>query len=100
MTWGDEAEVRERFAAAGIAPADIAFERATWEFRHDGPPAALLAIFRDFYGPTMNAFDAAATSGRAAALEQELTALFDAQNRADSGTRIPATFLKVTVNRR
>src|SRR3954451_3704574 len=37
MSWGDEAEVRARFGAAGIGPADIACERAAWLFRQDGP---------------------------------------------------------------
>ena len=66
MTWGDEDKVRERFEAAGIAPANIGFERATWYFRGDGPPTDLLDIFRRFYGPTMNAFEAAAKDGREA----------------------------------
>jgi SAM-dependent methyltransferase len=99
MTWGDEAQVRERFVAAGIAPDRIEFERDTWMFRNDGPPSALLAIFRSFYGPTMNAFEAAARNDRDEALELELGALFDAQNRGGDRTEIPATFLKVTVSK-
>ena len=97
MLWGDEAAVRERFAAAGIAAEDIGFEQATWWFRHPGPAADLLQIFRSFYGPTMNAFEAAAKAGREGALEAELTDLFDAQNQGTDRTEIPATFLKVTV---
>jgi len=101
VAWGMEAVVRERFAAAGVAPDDMAFERATWLFRHSGPPAEFLALFRDYYGPTMNAFDAAAKAGREDALQAELQALFEAQNRAGPGlTEIPATYLKVTVSRR
>ena len=97
MTWGDEGEVRKRFVAAGIRPQDIAFERATWVFRHDGPPSELLEIFRDFYGPTMTAFEAAAKDGRSGDLERELRALFEAQNRGGDRTEIPATFLKVKI---
>ena len=97
MTWGDEQQVRERFEAAGISPDRIRFERATLVFRHDGSPAELLAIFRDYYGPTMNAFEAAAKDGKAEQLERELTDLFESQNRGDERTEIPATFLKVTV---
>ena len=97
MLWGDEATVTERFLAAGIAADDIAFERATWWFRHPGPASELLAIFRRFYGPTMNAFDAAAKAGREAELEAELSQLFDAQNVGLDRTEIPATFLKVSV---
>jgi SAM-dependent methyltransferase len=100
MTWGDEQVVRDRFAAAGIAPDDISFERATWTFRLDGPPSELMTIFRNYYGPTMNAFEAAAKDGREDALAAELGALFEKQNRALDHTAIPATFLKVTVNKR
>ena len=99
MTWGDEAQVRERFEAAGIPTANVTFERATWFFRLDGPPSELLAIFRDYYGPTMNAFEAAARDGREDQLAEELTALFNQQNRGDGRTEVPATFLKVTVRK-
>ena len=99
MTWGDEGKVRERFEAAGIKSENISFERATWLFRGDGPPAELLAIFRNFYGPTMNAFEAAAKDGREDQLATELTELFNAQNKGGDRTEIPATFLKVTVRK-
>lgn len=97
MLWGDDAEVRSRFEAAGIDPRDIASSRETWHFRHPGPPAELLSIFRHFYGPTMNAFEAAARSKRLGQLHSELLALFNARNEAAFGTSIPATFLKVTI---
>ena len=51
VTWGVEDNVRERFGAAGIAPDDIACERATWVFRHAGPPAEFLDIFRHLLRP-------------------------------------------------
>lgn len=99
IKWGLEQEVRERFTAAGIAPDQVSFARATWTFVHPGPPRELLAIFRDFYGPTMNAYAAATADGRADALQAELTELFDAQNAAtDRSTSIPATYLRVSVN--
>lgn len=100
VTWGVEEHVRERFGAAGVRPQDISCERATWMFRHPGPPSEFLAAFRDYYGPTMNAFEAAARDGRAAQLEAELTELFEAQNQGGpDSTLIPATFLQVTVTR-
>jgi len=99
MTWGDELLVRDRFEAAGIAPDNICFDRATWHFRQPGQPSGLLTIFRNFYGPTMNAFDAAEKTGRANELGRELAALFETQNRGGTDTDIPATFLKVTVTR-
>jgi SAM-dependent methyltransferase len=99
MLWGDEEQVRARFAVAGIRPENVSFEQATWYFRGDGSPTELFEIFRDFYGPTMNAFEAAARDGRSADLERELKALFVAQNRGGNRTEIPATFLKVTVKK-
>ena len=99
MLWGDEEQVRARFAVSGILPENISFERATWFFRHEGPPAEVFEIFRDFYGPTMNAFEAASKDGRSVDLEKELKALFIAQNQGGESTEIPATFLKVTVNK-
>ena len=99
MTWGDEAQVRERFETAGIASEKIGFERTTWFFRQSGTPTNLLETFRDYYGPTMNAFAAAEKAGRADELEKELTDLFIAQNRGGERTEIPATYLKVTVNK-
>ena len=99
MNWGDEDLVRERFGAAGIRPDQIEFERASWVFRHDGAPSGLLSIFRSFYGPTMNAFEAAGRNNRAEELEAELAVLFALQNRGGERTEIPATYLKVTVNK-
>ena len=99
MTWGDQGKVRERFEAAGIKPANIGFEQRSWHFRGDGPPADLFETFRRFYGPTMNAFEAASKDFRERELAQELTNLFVAQNKGGERTEIPATFLKVTVTK-
>jgi hypothetical protein len=101
MTWGVEADVTERFTAAGVPAENISFLRDTYRFDFPGPPADFVAEFRAFYGPTMNAFEAAESNGRTAELEEELVALFDAQNESpDAGTTsIPATFLRVTVAR-
>jgi SAM-dependent methyltransferase len=98
MTWGDENEVRKRFGAAGIAPENVRFERASWFFRLDGKPSQLLSLFRKYYGPAMNAFEAAAKDNRQDDLSDELKVLFALQNRGGEKTLIPATFLKVTVN--
>lgn len=100
VTWGLEANVQDRFGAAGIAPENISCEPATWVFRHEGPPAEFLDIFRLYYGPMMNAYAAAAADGREAALHAELTALFEAQNQAGPDrTEIPATYLQVIVTK-
>jgi SAM-dependent methyltransferase len=99
MCWGDEESVRERFSAAGIAPDKIRFERLSWVFSQDGPPSELFAVFRQYYGPMMNAFEAAAAAGREEQLAEELQSLFIAQNRGGGRTEIPATYLKVTVQK-
>jgi SAM-dependent methyltransferase len=99
MTWGVEDDVIERFTAAGVPEERISFERDTYTFNYPGAPSELVAEFRSYYGPTMNAFDAAAADGREAELQAELEALFNEQNTSDDGTSIPATFLRVTVKR-
>lgn len=100
VTWGQEEAVRERFGAAGVAQDRISCERATYTFRYAGSPREFLAIFRDYYGPTMNAFAAAEASGRRAELQTELEQLFERENRGGADrTEIPATYLKVTVRK-
>jgi SAM-dependent methyltransferase len=100
MTWGVEDEVTERFEAAGIPKDGISFERDTYTFNHPGPPSELVAAFRTYYGPTMNAFEAAAADGREADLQAELDELFSEQNASDDhATSIPATYLRVTVQK-
>src|SRR5206468_12155358 len=80
MTWGVESDVTERFTAAGVQPENITFLRDTYRFNFPSPPAELVSEFRNYYGPTMNAFEAAEANGRTAELEEELVALFNAQN--------------------
>jgi ubiquinone/menaquinone biosynthesis C-methylase UbiE len=100
MTWGVEAHVIDRFTAAGIPRERIAFARDTYSFEVPGTPAEFAGVFRTYYGPTMNAFEAAEKNGRAAELLRELEALFESQNRSPGkgATSIPATFLRVTVS--
>jgi SAM-dependent methyltransferase len=99
VTWGIEDNVVERFGAAGVREAAISCERDTFVFNAPMPPTEFLSQFRDYYGPTMNAFEAAEGSGRADDLFRELDALFNEQNQSPNkdATSIPATFLRVTV---
>ena len=99
MTWGVESHVVERFTAAGVPKDAITCAKDTFTFDFDGPPAAFVAEFRDYYGPTMNAFEAATKNGRADALQAELEALFKSHNKSgrDDRTTVDATFLRVTV---
>ena len=99
MTWGVETNVIERFAGAGVPKEKVSFVRDTYTFNFPGTPSAFVDTFRKYYGPTMNAFDAAEKNGRAGDLQKELEALFTSQNKSPSKdvTSIPATFLRVTV---
>src|ERR1700745_2992860 len=76
VTWGVEDEVAERFGAAGIPPERISCARGTSGFSNSDSPADFVADFRDYYGPTMNAFAAAAKDGREGELQSELETLF------------------------
>jgi SAM-dependent methyltransferase len=99
MTWGIENNVIERFAGAGVPKEKISFARDTYTFNFPGKPSELVDAFRKYYGPTMNAFEAAEKNGRAADLQKELETLFTSQNKSSNkdATSIPATFLRVTV---
>src|SRR5437667_1547877 len=99
MTWGVESNVIERFVGAGVPAEKISFERDTYTFNFPGAPSELVGLFKAYYGPTMNDFEAAAANGREDELQAELEALFNAQNTSPSedATSIPATFLRVTV---
>jgi SAM-dependent methyltransferase len=97
MTWGIEDNVIERFAAAGVPADKISFARDTFTFSFPGTPSEFVDEFRKYYGPTMNAFEAAEKNGRGADLQKELEELFNRQNQSKDATSIPATFLRVTV---
>src|SRR4051812_49025179 len=84
MTWGLEHHVNERFGAAGVHHEQIKFERGIYTFRFPGTPSELLDEFRNYYGPTMNAYEAAATAGRDAELHAELDDLFNNKNTSSS----------------
>ncbi|MFL6520092.1 MAG: class I SAM-dependent methyltransferase [Chthoniobacterales bacterium] len=100
MTWGIEKDVVERFTAAGVSADKISFVRDAFLFNYPGAPSAYVGEFRNYYGPTMNAFAAAEKNGRAADLQKELEELFESKNESADKTRtsIPATFLRVTVS--
>ena len=101
MLWGVESHVIERFGAAGIPPENISFVKDTFTFNAPFSPADFVQRFRQFYGPTMNAFEAAEKNGKADELQSELEELFNKQNKSNepNTTSIDATFLRVTVMR-
>ena len=99
MTWGVDTHIIERFGQAGVPREKISMLKDTFHFvSPDKSPGDVVELFRRFYGPTMNAFDAAQNSGKVEDLHNQLLELTKAQNkRTDGGTSIPATFLRVTV---
>ena len=99
MTWGVESNVTERFVAAGIDASKVSFERDTFTFRSSDSPEEAVAKFRDYYGPTMSAFEAAGKSDRVSDLQEQLETLMKAHNVSTipGQTETRATFLKVTV---
>lgn len=98
MLWGIEENVIERFESAGIAKENISCEKDSFTFITAASPKEYVELFRNYYGPTMNAFEAAEQNGKADNLQQELLDLVNNHNQKDSdGTKIAATFLKVTV---
>ncbi|MGV3585608.1 MAG: class I SAM-dependent methyltransferase [Adhaeribacter sp.] len=101
MLWGVEEQVIERFGQAGIAKENISFVKDTFTFNATYSPAEFVSRFKNYYGPTMNAFEAAEKNGKASQLQQELEELFNNQNKSsqENTTSIPATYLRVTVKR-
>lgn len=101
MLWGVEANVIERFTNAGIPEENISFVKDTFTFNAPYSPEEFVSTFKNYYGPTMNAFDAAEKNGKASDLQRELEELFKSQNQNNGNgtTSIPATFLRVTVTK-
>lgn len=99
MLWGVEAHVIERFGKAGIAKEAISFSKETFTFNVSYPPSVFVSNFKNYYGPTISAFEVAEKNGKAMELQHELEVLFDSQNKStsDSTTSIPASFLRVIV---
>ncbi len=100
MTWGVERHILERFGQAGVPTEKISMRKDTYFFGSPTVgPAAFIDLFRQFYGPTMNAFEAADENGKTEELRGQLVALAEAHNEGgDGGTSIPATFMRVTVS--
>jgi SAM-dependent methyltransferase len=99
MLWGVNDHVIERFTNAGIDKENISFTKETFMFSAPYSPVEFVHTFKTYYGPTMNAFEAAEKNGKAMDLQSELEALFISQNKSNDkdSTLIPATFLKVNV---
>ncbi|HVO81586.1 MAG TPA: class I SAM-dependent methyltransferase [Terriglobales bacterium] len=98
MTWGVEGHITERFSRAGVPKENVSMMTDTYYFAHsEKSPTEFIELFEKFYGPTMNAVDAARNSGREEELHKQLVELANVQNKSKAGTFIPATFMRVTV---
>jgi ubiquinone/menaquinone biosynthesis C-methylase UbiE len=100
MTWGVESHIIERFGKAGVPQDRISMAKDTYYFASaDKTPTQFIDLFENFYGPTMNAVEAAQKNGKAAELHNQLVDLAHSQNKStDTGTLIPATFMRITVS--
>lgn len=96
VMWGDEKVVRERLGA-GVS--ELRMTRRQYNFDYPFPPAEVVELFRQYYGPTNRAFTALDDrAGRA--LREELEALWSTHNRAgDQLTFVPAEYLEVVAVR-
>jgi SAM-dependent methyltransferase len=100
MTWGVESHIVERFEQAGVPADRISMKRDTYYFAHpEKGPEEFIDLFETYYGPTMNAVDAARKNGKQDELHKQLVDLAKSQNKStNGGTMIPATFMRVTVS--
>jgi len=99
MTWGVETHIIERFGQAGVPKEKIFMVKDTYSFTSDESTADFIDSFERFYGPTMNAVEAAQKNGKVEELHSQLLELAKAQNQGTEGnTSIPASFMRVTVN--
>jgi ubiquinone/menaquinone biosynthesis C-methylase UbiE len=100
MTWGVDSHIIERFGQAGVPKENISMVKDTYHFVSDDKgPAQFIDSFSRFYGPTMNAFEAAEKNGKVDELQNQLLELAKSQNQSpNGGISIPATFLRVTVS--
>jgi hypothetical protein len=99
MTWGVESHVVERFTQAGVPSDRISMTKDTYHFvSSDKSAAQFIDLFCRYYGPTMNAVEAAEKNGKVEELRSQLLDLAKSHNQSSNGgTNIPATFLRVTV---
>ena len=100
MTWGVERNIIERFGHAGVPKERISMVQDTYYFASpEKSPAQFVDLFERFYGPTMNAVEAAQKKGKVEELHNQLLNLANAQNKSkNAGTFIPATFMRITVS--
>jgi SAM-dependent methyltransferase len=92
VLWGNEAVVRERLGA-GVS--DLTMTRRHYSFDYPSPPAKVVELFRQCYGPTNRVF-ASLGEDAATELRGELETLWSKHNRGgDEITFVDAEYLEV-----
>lgn len=97
VLWGDEATVRERLGA-GVK--ELKFTRVLCDFDYSFPPAKVVELFRQYFGPTQVAFsrlDAKGQDAFAADLEKQWS---QSNQRSDGGTLVRGEYLEVVATRK
>lgn len=97
MGWGHEATVRSRLAAGFN---NFRFTRRIALMRYPFPPAQTVEFFRQYYGPTQQAFASLGAAAQAA-LRRELVELQTTYNiaKAAGTTEVAAEYLEVAATR-
>jgi SAM-dependent methyltransferase len=96
LLWGDEVTVRERLGA-GVSRMNLS--RRSYTFNYPFPPAEVVDVFRQYYGPANLAFASLDAAGQQV-LHQELESLWSSHNRAKGlVTIVDAEYLDVVATR-
>ena len=94
--WGTEAHMQELF---GDQAQEIRCERRHFNFRYLSA-AHFMDIFRDYYGPTLKAFNALDDAGKQA-LQRDIVTLLDELNVAGAASLVvPSEYLEVVITKR
>jgi ubiquinone/menaquinone biosynthesis C-methylase UbiE len=90
----------EGFISPMTSREKIAMVKDTYHFvSPELNPSQFIEVFETFYGPTMNAVEAAQKSGRFAELHNQLVELAQRENQNTiGGISIPATYMRITVS--
>src|SRR3954464_3274369 len=96
VLWGDEAVVRERFGGGVFT---LTTRRKHYRFTYPFPPAEVVEVFRQFYGPSNRAF-ASVDEVSGGKLRHELQQLWTTHNRGGAElTIVFAEYLEVVATR-
>jgi SAM-dependent methyltransferase len=97
VLWGDEATVKERL---GDGVKELKFGRIMCDFDYPFPPAEVVELFRQYFGPTQVAFARLDPSAQAA-FTADLVQHWTKWNQAkEGGTKVGGEYLEVTAVRR